>query len=53
MAKTAFNKRKTLLTSKLDLELKKKRVKCYIWSIALYVGNLDSSETRSEVPGKF
>jgi hypothetical protein len=35
MAKTAFDK-KTLFTSKLDLELRKKLVKCYIWSIALY-----------------
>jgi hypothetical protein len=34
MAKAAFNK-KTLITSKLDLELRKKLVKCYIWSIAL------------------
>jgi hypothetical protein len=35
MAKTAFDK-KTLFTSKLDLNLRKKLVKCYIWSIALY-----------------
>jgi hypothetical protein len=35
MVKAAFNK-KTLFTSKLDLELRKKLVKCYIWSIALY-----------------
>jgi hypothetical protein len=33
MAKAAFNKR-TLSTSKS--ELRKKLVKCYIWSIALY-----------------
>jgi hypothetical protein len=36
MAKAAFNKKKTLFTSKLDLELREKLVKCYIWSIALY-----------------
>jgi hypothetical protein len=36
MAKGAFNKKKTLFTSKLDLELRKKLVKCYIWGIALY-----------------
>jgi hypothetical protein len=36
MAKAAFNKVKTLFTSKLDLELRKKLVKCYIWIIALY-----------------
>jgi len=36
MAKTAFNKKRTLFTSTLDLELRKKLVKCYVWSIALY-----------------
>jgi hypothetical protein len=30
MAKAASNKKKTLFTSKLDLELKKKLIKCYI-----------------------
>ena len=32
MAKAAFNKKKTLSTSKLDLNLRTKLVKCYIWS---------------------
>jgi hypothetical protein len=36
MAKAAFNKNKNLFTSKLDLNLRKKLVKCYIWSMALY-----------------
>jgi hypothetical protein len=36
MAKAAFNKKKILFTSKLDLNLWKKLVKCYIWSMALY-----------------
>jgi hypothetical protein len=36
MAKAAFNKKKNLFTSNLDLNLRKKLVKCYIWSIALY-----------------
>ena len=36
MAKAAFNKKKTLFTSKLDLNLRKKLIKCYIWSLALY-----------------
>ena len=36
MAKAAFNKKKTIFTSKLDLNLRKKLVKCYIWSVALY-----------------
>jgi len=35
MAKAAFNKR-TLFTSTLDLELWKKLVKCYVWSITIY-----------------
>jgi hypothetical protein len=37
MAKAAFNnKKKALLTSKLDLNLRKKPVNCYFWSTALY-----------------
>jgi hypothetical protein len=36
MAKAAFKKKKTLFISKLDLNLWKKLVKCYIWSMALY-----------------
>jgi hypothetical protein len=36
MAKAAFNKKRALFTSKTDLELRKKLVKCYILSIALY-----------------
>jgi hypothetical protein len=35
MAKAAFNKKRTVFTSTLGLELRKKLVKCYIWSIAL------------------
>jgi hypothetical protein len=49
MAKAAFNKKQTLFTSKLDFNLRKKLVKCYIWSIALY----GASESRSEVYVKF
>jgi len=36
MAKAAFNKKRTLFTSTLDLELRKKLVKCYVWCTALY-----------------
>jgi len=36
MAKAAFNKKRTLFTCTLDLELRKKLVKCYIWSTASY-----------------
>jgi hypothetical protein len=35
MAKAAFNNKKKLFTSKVDLNLRKKLVKCYIWSVAL------------------
>jgi hypothetical protein len=35
-AKAAFNKKNNIFTSKLDLNLRKKLVKCYIWSMALY-----------------
>jgi hypothetical protein len=35
MARAAFNKKKTLFTRKLYLNLRNKLVKCYIWSIAL------------------
>ena len=36
MATAAFNKKRTLFTSTLHLELRKKLMKCYTWSIALY-----------------
>jgi hypothetical protein len=35
-AKAAFNRKKIFFTSKLDLNLRKKPVKCYIWSITFY-----------------
>jgi hypothetical protein len=36
MVKAAFNKKKTLFASTLDLNLRKKLVKCYILSMAFY-----------------
>jgi hypothetical protein len=36
MGKAAFNKKRALFTGKMVLELGKKLVKCYIWSVALY-----------------
>jgi len=36
MAKAALNKKRALFTNTLDLELRKKLVKCYVWSIGLY-----------------
>jgi len=44
---TAFNK-KTLFTSKLDLNLRKKSVKCYIWSITLYSAETSTLRTVDE-----
>jgi hypothetical protein len=37
MAKALFSKKRPLFTSTLDLELRKKPVKCYIWSIVCMV----------------
>jgi hypothetical protein len=35
MAKAAFDKKWALFTGKMDIELGRKLVKCYIWSVAL------------------
>jgi len=50
MATAAFNKQKAVFTSTLDLEWRKKVVKCCIWSIALYGAE---TWTLWGVPGKF
>jgi len=34
--KTAFNKKKTFFTNKLELNFRNELVKCYIWSVAVY-----------------
>jgi hypothetical protein len=36
MEKAAFNNKRALFASKMDLELRKELVKYYIWSVALY-----------------
>jgi len=36
MAKAAFKKKRKLFTSKLELNVRKKLMKCCIWSTALY-----------------
>jgi hypothetical protein len=36
VAKEALNRRKTFFTIKLDLNLRKKLVKCYIWNTSFY-----------------
>jgi len=52
MTNEEFNK-KTLFTSKLHSNLRKKLVNCYIWSRNLQVPEMDTSESRSGIPGKF
>jgi hypothetical protein len=37
MAKAAFNKKNNLFTDTLDLNWRKKLVKCYIWSMVFMV----------------
>jgi hypothetical protein len=49
MAEAAFNTKRALFTSKMELELRKELVKCYIWNKALY----GASGCRSETHGKF
>ena len=55
MTKTAFSTKETLFTSKRDINLRKKLIKCYIWSIKLYGAEAwkRTSESRSEIPGTF
>ena len=36
MAKEALNRKISLLTRKLNTESKKKLIRCYVWSTALY-----------------
>jgi hypothetical protein len=49
MAKAAVNKMRALFTSKLDLNVRKKLAKCYIWSIAFY----GAGEGRRRLVGPF
>jgi hypothetical protein len=38
----------------MDLELRKKPIKCYIWSVGLYGAETgDASDSRSEIPEKY
>jgi hypothetical protein len=39
IAKETFNRKISVLKSKQNIELRKKYVGCYIWSIALYAIN--------------
>jgi hypothetical protein len=53
MANAALNKDRALSTSKLDLNLRKKLLKCYIWSMDLYgaetwtIGTVDQKHLES------
>jgi hypothetical protein len=51
IAKVAFDKKRALCTGAVDLELRKKLVKCYIRSTALY--GAETGTFRSETPGEF
>jgi hypothetical protein len=53
MAKGAFNKKKTLLTSKLLRAKEEISEVLHLEHSFVWCGNLDPSETRSEVPGMF
>jgi hypothetical protein len=53
MEKAAFNKKRTLFTRTMDLKLRKKLVKCYNWSMALYGAETWTLRAGSETPGKF
>ena len=46
--------KKNLFISKLDVNVRKKLMKCYVWSIALCGAETwDAPGNRSETPGKF
>ena len=50
IAKEAFNRKILLLRSKLNIELKKKLVSCYVWSIAqIWLRDLDTKKIGTEV----
>ena len=50
IAKEAFNREMSLLTSKLNIELRKKLGRCYVWSIALCGSETwTQKKTRAEV----
>ena len=54
LTKAVFNRNRALFTGILDLDLRNKLVKCYIWSVALYgTGTWDTLGSRSETRGKF
>jgi hypothetical protein len=54
MAKAGFNKKRALFTSKLDLRAKEETSEVlHLEHSFVWCGNLDSSEPRLEISGKF
>jgi hypothetical protein len=51
-AKEAFSRKMSLLTSKLNIELKKKLVRCYVWSISVWLRDMDTKKIEAEVFGE-
>ena len=49
IAREAFKREISLLTSKLNIELRKKLIRCYVWSIALCV---DYNKIGAEIFGE-
>jgi len=47
MAKAAFNKKQNLFISKLDLNLRKRLVRCYVWSVAWTLRATDQKHLES------
>jgi hypothetical protein len=46
MGKEAFNRKKILFTSKLNVNFGNRIVNCYVWSIAMHVPENWTSESR-------
>ena len=53
IAKEAFNKKMSLLTSKLNIEIEKKLVRCYVWNHCfIWLRDLDTKKIGLEVVGE-
>jgi hypothetical protein len=48
VVKASINKKRALFTSTLDMNLRKKLVKCYIWNIALLVYGAETWTLRAD-----
>jgi hypothetical protein len=53
MAKATLKRKKTIFTRKMDLNVRKKLVKFYIWGIAFYGDETWTLESRSAIPATF